>query len=127
MVVKIIHQSQPGLVTIMEKTPDGMVKRVVKTAAAKKTPSKKVKPQAPEISLSQPGRLRVANMLSLFGISRTTLYAGMNSGRYPEADGKDGRLPYWNTETVRRWLEGGQQGSKKGVGQGSSRQLATPK
>lgn len=104
MVVRITRQSQPGVVTIMENTPDGMVKRVVKTAA-KKVTSKKVKPQAPEISLSQPGRLRVANMMSLFGISRTTLYAGMNSGRYPQADGKDGRLPYWNTETVRRWLE----------------------
>lgn len=104
MVVRITRQSQPGVVTIMENTPDGMVKRVVKTAAKKMT-SKKVKPQAPEISLSQPGRLRVANMMSLFGISRTTLYAGMNSGRYPQADGKDGRLPYWNTETVRRWLE----------------------
>ena len=108
MVVRITRQSQPGVVTIMENSPDGMIKGVVKVAApTKKSPSKKVKPQAPEISLSQPGRLRVANMMSLFGVSRTTLYAGMNSGRYPEADGKDGRLPYWNTETVRRWLEEG--------------------
>lgn len=113
MVVRITRQSQPGVVTIMENTPDGMTKRVVKTAPVKKTHSKKVKPQAPEISLSQPGRLRVANMMSLFGISRTTLYAGMNSGRYPEADGKDGRLPYWNTETVRRWLENGPQRNEK--------------
>lgn len=105
MVVRITRQSKPGVVTIMEKTPDGMVKRVVKTEPAKTVTSKKVKPQAPEISLSQPGRLRVANMMSLFGISRTTLYSGMNTGRYPEPDGRDGRLPYWNTETVRRWLE----------------------
>jgi len=105
MVVRITRQSQPGLVTVIESTSDGIVKRVVKTPPAKKTPSKKLKPQAPEISLSQPGRLRVANMMSLFGVSRTTLYAGMNSGRYPEPDGRDGRLPYWNTETARRWLE----------------------
>ncbi len=105
MVVRITRQSQPGLVTIIENTPDGMVKRVVKTAPAKKSPSKKVKPQAPEISLSQPGRLRVANMMSLLGVSRTTLYGGINSGRYPEPDGKDGRIPFWNTETVRTWLE----------------------
>ena len=113
MVVRITRQSQPGVVTIMENTPDGMTKRVVKTAPAKKALSKKVKPQAPEISLSQPGRLRVANMLSLFGISRSTLYAGVISGRYPEADGKDGRIPYWNTATVRRWLEDGQPGGAK--------------
>lgn len=113
MVVRITRQSQPGVVTIMEKTPDGMTRRVVKAVPEKKAPGKKVRPQAPDISLSQPGRLRVANMMSLFGISRTTLYAGMNSGRYPAADGKDGRLPYWNTETVRRWLEDGSQGGGK--------------
>jgi len=113
MVVRISRQSQPGVVTIMENTPDGMTKRVVKTAPVKKTHSKKVKPQAPEISLSQPGRLRVANMMSLLGISRTTLYAGMNSGRYPEADGKDGRRPYWKAETVRLWLEDGPQRNEK--------------
>lgn len=107
MVVRITRQSQPGVVTIMENTPDGMAKRVVKAAPAKKASSKKVMPQPPQISLSQPGRLRVANMISLFGISRGTFYAGMKSGRYPEPDGKDGRLPYWNTETVRRWLEEG--------------------
>lgn len=103
MVVKITRQSRPHQVTILENTPKGMVKRVV-TTPAKKVPSKKTKPQAPEISLSQPGRLRVANLMSLFGISRTTLYAGVNSGRYPGPDGKDGRIPYWNTETIRKYL-----------------------
>ncbi len=104
MVVRIARQSQPGVVTIIEKTPNGMTKRVEKAAPAKKAPSKKVKPQAPNISLSQPGRLRVANMMSLFGVSRTTLYAGISSGRYPAPDGKDGRIPFWNTETVSNWL-----------------------
>lgn len=112
MVITITRRSQPGIATITEHTPDGKVTRVVNTAPskaalAKKTPSKTLKPQPPEISLLQPGRLRVAHMMSLLGISRTTLYAGINSGRYPEPDGKDGRLPYWNTETVRRWLERG--------------------
>lgn len=104
MVVKITRQSQPNRVTILESTPKGMVKRVVATPA-KKAPNKKTKPRAPEISLSQPGRLRVANLMSLLGISRTTLYAGVNSGRYPGPDGKDGRIPYWNTETIRKYLD----------------------
>jgi predicted DNA-binding transcriptional regulator AlpA len=100
------------MVVTREETPNGMVKRIVinghlNQAPAKKAEAKKVKPQAPEISLSQPGRLRVANVMSLFGISRSTLYSGVNSGRYPQPDGKDGRLPYWNTETLRRWLKEG--------------------
>jgi predicted DNA-binding transcriptional regulator AlpA len=108
MVVKIFRKSRPDAVTIWEKTPDGMVKRLVKKTAAKKVPARRLKPKAPEISLSQPGRLRVANLMSLFGVSRTTLYAGVNVGRYPKHDGKDGRLPYWNTETIQAWLAGKQ-------------------
>ncbi len=108
MVVKIVHKNRPDMVTILEKTPDGMVKRVVKKVGPKRVRVKQLKPKAPEISLSQPGHLRVANLMSLFGVSRTTLYAGVNAGRYPEPDGKDGRLPYWNTETIRAWLAGKQ-------------------
>lgn len=110
MVVKIIRKSKPNQVTILENTPEGMVKRMV-TTPLEKAPAKTTKPQAPEISLSQPGRLRVANLMSLFGISRTTLYAGVNSGRYPGPDGKDGRIPYWNTETIRKYLDASSQQS----------------
>lgn len=118
MVVKITHRSAPRIVVTREQTPNGMVKRIslnggLNRSASEKAPAKKVMPKAPDISLTQPGRLRVANLMSLFGVSRATLYAGMNSGRYPEADGKDGRLPYWNTETVRQWLEDGPRGSGK--------------
>lgn len=110
MGIKLTHRSKSRVVVTRELTPSGVVKHIsvnggLNRSISEKATSKKVKPQAPEISLSQPGRLRVANMMSLLGISRTTLYAGINSGRYPEPDGKDGRLPYWNTETVRRLLE----------------------
>lgn len=116
MVVKITRQNNPRMVVTRENTPNGMVKRLVINAAtntvpAVKAPSKKPKAQPPEISLFQPGRLRVAHLMSLFSVSRTTLYAGVNSGRYPGPDGKDGRLPYWNTETVRRWLQDVQTGA----------------
>lgn len=112
MGVKFTHQSKSRIVITQKQTPNGVVKHIslnggLNRPAPEKAKSKKVKPQAPEISLAQPGRLRVAHLLSLFGVSRTTLYSGMNFGRYPEPDGKDGRLPYWNTETVRRWLEEG--------------------
>lgn len=107
MTVRIRRKGQPDFVTILEKTPDGMVKRIEKTKPSKKkTTGQQTKPKPPEISLNQPGRLRVAHLLSLFSVSRTTLYNGISSGRYPEPDGKDGRMPYWNTETIRRWLEG---------------------
>ncbi len=63
------------------------------------------RPQAPTIRLDQPGRLRVANVLSLLGIAHSTLYAGMRTNRYPKPDGKDGKLPYWRTHTIRKLLE----------------------
>ena len=64
------------------------------------------KAQAPTISLDQPGRLRVANMLSLLGVSHSTFYSGIKTGRYPVADGRDGSMPYWNTSTVKLFLLG---------------------
>lgn len=59
---------------------------------------------APTISLDQPGRLRVAHVLALLSISHSTLYAGMRMHRYPRPDGFDGKLPFWNTETIRDFL-----------------------
>ena len=61
-------------------------------------------PKAPIISLDQPGRLRVANLMAVFGISHATLYAGLKTGRYPEPDGRDGKFPFWNTSTIRDFL-----------------------
>ena len=63
------------------------------------------KARAPSISLDQPGRLRVANLLSLLGVSHSTFYAGLKKGRYPKPDGKDGTLPFWNTDTVKAFLQ----------------------
>lgn len=77
-----------------------------------KTSTKKSKightrPKAPIISLDQPGRLRVANIMAILGISHSTLYSGMATGRYPKHDGVDGRFPYWKTETIRSFLDSG--------------------
>ena len=61
-------------------------------------------PRAPSIPLDQPGRLRVANLLALLGVSSATLYAGLRTGRYPPSDGRDGKFQYWNTATIRAFL-----------------------
>lgn len=84
-------------------TPDA-VKPARVRPAAKRKPTKAV---APVVSLDQPGRLRVANLMALLGISRPSVYARVADGRLPAADGNDGR-PYWNTQTVRAYLQGGQ-------------------
>lgn len=73
-----------------------------------KTPAKKnghTKAKAPTIKLSEPGRLRVSNIMALLGISHSTLYAGIKTGRYPKSDGRDGKFPYWNTSTIMKFLE----------------------
>lgn len=62
------------------------------------------RPKAPSISLDMPGRLRVAHIMALLGISHSTLYAGIKTNRYPQPDGRDGKFPYWRTTTIREFL-----------------------
>lgn len=72
-------------------------------------PKKKVghtKPRAPAIALDQPGRLRVAHVLAILGISHATFYAGMKVKRYPKPTGYDGKIPYWSTFIIRDFLQG---------------------
>lgn len=65
------------------------------------------RPQAPLHSLEHDdARLRVCHFMSLLGVSHSTLYKGLQTGRYPPADGKDGSMPYWRAETVRNFLQG---------------------
>jgi hypothetical protein len=78
-----------------------MVVRIV----GSKIRSGHTRPQAPQIPLDQPGRLRVAHLLCLFSVSHSTLYAGIKSGRYPAPDGRDGSIPYWNTATISAFLQ----------------------
>jgi hypothetical protein len=62
------------------------------------------KPKAPEISLNEPGRLRIAHFQALLGgLSHSSFYQRLKLGRVPKPDGNDGR-PYWKTETVRLFL-----------------------
>lgn len=64
-----------------------------------------VTPRRPLIDLNEPGRLRTANVLALLGISHSTLYLRLKAGTVPAPDGRDGRLVYWRTETIRAFLE----------------------
>lgn len=76
----------------------------IQTIAFTRTARGHTRAQAPSIDLNQPGRLRVAHVMSLLGISHSTLYAGIKSGRYPQPDGRDGKLPFWNTATIAAFL-----------------------
>ncbi len=100
----IKKKSQSRMVVTHEDGPSGRVKRIyIGTTPTPREKKSNPKP-LPEISLKEPGRLRIAHLLRLLGISRTTLYIGIQSGRYPAPDGRDGRMPYWNTETIAHWL-----------------------
>lgn len=65
-----------------------------------------VLPRQPVIDLSNPGRLRTAHVLALCAISHSTLYSRLNAGSFPPPDGKDGGMNYWNTQSIRSYLEG---------------------
>lgn len=63
------------------------------------------KPRAPMISLEQAGRLRVCNLMAILGVSHSTLYEGLKTGRYPKPDGYDTKIPFWRTSTIKAFLE----------------------
>jgi len=75
------------------------------TNSVKAKKSGHTRAKAPTISLDQPGRLRVAHLLSLLSVSHSTLYIGIRRGRYPKPDGYDGKLPFWNTGTIKVFLQ----------------------
>ncbi|MDP9586028.1 UNVERIFIED_ORG: hypothetical protein J2791_005343 [Burkholderia contaminans] len=63
------------------------------------------KPRAPQISLHEPGFIRVAHFQALLGdLSHSAFYARLKLKRIPPPDGRDPR-PYWKTSTVREFLE----------------------
>ena len=78
-------------------------RRIRFSSPPKRRPSH-VAAQAPLIDLNGPGRLRTGHVLALCGISHSTLWARMKAGEFPQPDGKDGRLNYWNTATIRAYL-----------------------
>lgn len=61
----------------------------------------------PIIDLYSPGRLRSGHVLALCGFSHSTLYSRMKTGDFPLPDGKDGGLNFWNTHTIKNYLETG--------------------
>jgi hypothetical protein len=79
-------------------------KAITNAAQETKKRSNHTKPEAPPFSLDVDARLRVKHMLALLSISHSTFCAGVNSGRYPKPDGKDGAIPYWRTSTARKFL-----------------------
>ncbi|WP_330969268.1 hypothetical protein [Lysobacter sp. A3-1-A15] len=62
-----------------------------------------VLPQAPLISLDQPGRLLTRHVLALSGWSHSKLYKKLKEASFPAPE-KDGRVNYWTTDTVRAAL-----------------------
>lgn len=67
---------------------------------AKRAPRKPV-----VIDIARPGRMRARDIVQLLNISMATWYAGLKTGRYPPADGRDGQFVYWLTETIRPLVE----------------------
>lgn len=66
-----------------------------------------VMPRTPIIDLNGPGRLRSGHVLALCGFSHSTLYARMKVGAFPKPSGTDGGLNFWNTGTIKDYLEAG--------------------
>jgi hypothetical protein len=57
------------------------------------------------LDLSQPGRLRLGHLMTLFSIGHTTVYVRLREGAIPQRDGTDGGRPYWKTKTIKTVLD----------------------
>lgn len=70
--------------------------------------------RSPMLSVREPGRLRIRDVMAYFGISRSSVYVRIKDERLPAPDGGD-PYPFWFTETVRPFLERGSVPSGKPV------------
>ncbi|NYH13542.1 helix-turn-helix transcriptional regulator [Paraburkholderia bryophila] len=63
------------------------------------------------INLDSDERLRIIDVLQVLKVSKSTFFDGIKSGRYPAADGRDGRMPFWRTSTIKPYARnaGGEQ------------------
>jgi predicted DNA-binding transcriptional regulator AlpA len=70
---------------------------------SKVTKNGHVQPEAPVISLREPGRFLTRHVLAVSGWSDSKLYNKIKLKQFP-APQKDGRLNFWTTEQVREAL-----------------------
>jgi prophage regulatory protein len=52
--------------------------------------------------LSKSGYIRLPEVLKLLGISRSTFYSGIKSGKYPKPVKIGARVSGWRTEEIRK-------------------------
>lgn len=57
------------------------------------------KPLPLTLDLTQPGRLRVGHLMTLYTCGHSAIYARLKIGAIPSPDGRDPR-PYWKTATI---------------------------
>ena len=64
--------------------------------------------------LPEAGLVRKKVVLQVLGISSTTLWRLLKSGRFPQPDLRLGeRMPMWRAEDVRNWLAEGAAGNAR--------------
>lgn len=100
---KVLTKTKEGTVWVEEKLkpePEPELK-----TERKPEPVQKPRKRAAVSPLVGPERLRIADVLELLKVSRSTFYARLATGRYPPADGKDGSIPFWRASTIRTFLE----------------------
>jgi predicted DNA-binding transcriptional regulator AlpA len=66
---------------------------------------KTVAARAPLVKLTDFGHLHICHLMHLLDCSRQTVYGRMRDGTLPQPDGRDGRRPYWLTQTIRPLFE----------------------
>lgn len=59
----------------------------------------------PRVDLNQPARLKVGHLMTLYGLSHSSIYSHLRKKLIPAPDGVICGRSYWRTETIRIDLE----------------------
>lgn len=59
----------------------------------------------PRVDLNQPARLKIGHLMTLYGLSHSSIYTYLRKKLIPAPDGVIRGRPYWRTDTIREDLE----------------------
>jgi hypothetical protein len=77
---------------------------ILKAAEPRTYPRGHAKP-LPRPDLNVPGRLRVGHLMTLYGLSHSSVYAHIDKLLLPPHDGVVAGRRYWRTETIKADME----------------------
>lgn len=112
MAVYRVHKQPFNIASPFPPAVDTQAPTALKPETSERDAKRNARPPAPTIDLTLPGRLRTEEVLSVLKIGKSSFWDGIKTGRYPEPDYHEGRVPFWKHATILHVIENGCGGAK---------------